>query len=90
MDMLRALGRIYHAKNLHSARSHFKGRGTVFQPASGEEGRGEKEARQRAFVSRSDRNWRGAFKEEEIELIWDEVFFSQHGSVPQSSKNGEK
>lgn len=39
--MLRALGRIYHAKNLHSARSHFKGRGTVFLPASGEEGRGK-------------------------------------------------
>lgn len=52
--------------------------------------KGGKEARQRAFVSRSDRNWRGAFKEEEIELIWDEVFFSQHGSVPQSSKKGGK
>lgn len=59
--MLRALGRIYHAKNLHSARSHFKGRGTVFQAASGEEGRGEKEARQRALISQSDRKWRGAF-----------------------------
>lgn len=35
MDTLRATGRIYHAKNLHSARSTSKEKGTEFEAASG-------------------------------------------------------
>lgn len=88
MDMLRATGRIYHAKNLHSARSTSKAKGTEFQGASGHRERGER-TRRCTFVSRSDRNWRGVFKMRDLADLGQSSRSVNTTVLPQSSKTEE-
>lgn len=88
MDTLRATGRIYHAKNLHSARSTSKAQGTEFQGASGHGERGEW-TQWCTFVSRSDRNWRGVFKMRDLADLGQSSSSVNTTVLPQSSKTEE-
>lgn len=85
MDTLRATGQIYHAKNLHSARSTSKAKGTEFQGASGHRERGGMNTRC-TFVSRSDRNWRGVFKMRDLADLGQSSSSVNTTALPQSSK----
>lgn len=92
MDTLRASGQIYHAKNLHSARSTSKAKGTEFQGASGHwetevEGVGEPKMHIRLPEWQKLAEW---VQNERFSWSGTEWLLSQHSSASSIFKNRGK